>query len=133
MSGETTAAATATAAPRRLDAFSLRDHVVDEYPSYVRGFINIADERVRAVVDEALSSGRLWPDPWLQINPKFTVGASIGDLAGEGTVHPGCAELFATPRQDGQREPFQLYHHQVEGIRAAAPGANYVMTAANED
>ena len=32
-------------------------------------FSNIADERVRSVVDEALSSERLWPDPWVQINP----------------------------------------------------------------
>ena len=80
----------------RLDAFALRDEVVREYRSYVEGFINIADDRVRSVVDEALSSERLWPEPWVQINPRICGGASrvVGALDGrqrnaEQPHHPG--------------------------------------------
>jgi superfamily II DNA/RNA helicase len=123
-----TAEAATAAGPGRLDAFALRDDAVAEYREYVRGFINISDDHVRDVVDEALDSGRLWPDPWVQINPKFSAGASVVDLADEGTVHSSCVELFSTPDSQGQRTPLQLYRHQVDGIRAAAHGANYVMT-----
>jgi len=80
----------------RLDAFALRDEVVREYRSYVEGFIHIADDRVRGVVDEALSSERLWPDPWVQSNPKFSPGASVADLVADGRRH------FLQPRPKAQ-------------------------------
>ncbi len=112
----------------RLDAFALREQVVGEYRSYVEGFINIADEHVRGVVEDALSSERLWPDPWVQVNPKFSPGASVAELVEDGTLAAGCAELFSRPTAEGGREPFQLFRHQVEGIQAAAAGDHYVMT-----
>ncbi|QBI18883.1 DEAD/DEAH box helicase [Egibacter rhizosphaerae] len=128
MSVEVDAAAARQRVSSRLDAFALRDEVVREYRSYVEGFINIADERVRDVVEEALSSERLWPDPWVQINPKFSPGASVADLVADGTLDEACEQLFARETSNGGREPFQLYRHQVEGIRAAAAGDHFVMT-----
>ena len=54
-----------------MDVFKLRDHVVDEYKSYVESFVNIADERIDAYVQEQLDSGELWPQAVLQLNPAY--------------------------------------------------------------
>ena len=113
----------------RLDAFKLRDEAVGEYRSYVESFVNVADPRVRAEVEQTFDDGRLWPDPWIQINPKFSVGAKVTDLAAaSGLLHDGCSDVFSARHDDGSATPFSFYHHQVEAFEAAEARDNYVMT-----
>ena len=57
-----------------LDVFELRDAVIGDYEAFVKGFLNIRDDRIQAVVEETLADGLLWPEPWLSLNPKFTSG-----------------------------------------------------------
>lgn len=117
-----------------MDVFELRKHLVDDYSSYVRSFIKIKDDRVRSVVEEYFDAGRLWPEPRIQLNPSFERGASIPDLVAEGLLHPECERIFRRGkkrRPDGtfdQGDPIQLHKHQEDAIRAAATGANYVLT-----
>ena len=113
----------------RLDAFALRDEAIEDYRSYVESFVNIADPTVRAEVERTFDSGDLWPDSWIQINPKFSVGASVDELTGSaGLLDQGCVDISSARHDDGSSTAFSLYHHQVEALRAAQARDNYVMT-----
>jgi superfamily II DNA/RNA helicase/very-short-patch-repair endonuclease len=108
----------------RLDAFALRGEVIDTYRDYVQGFIKIADPRVAGEVDAALTSGSLWPEPWVQINPTYKLEADTRQLVDEGLFDPDALDAFS----DDAGEPWRFYTHQVEAFRRAEAGRPYVMT-----
>ncbi|MEZ4218985.1 MAG: DEAD/DEAH box helicase, partial [Myxococcota bacterium] len=113
-----------------MDVFSLRDRIVGEFGQYVRSFIEIADDRIRSVVDGALDAGLLWPDPLIQINPAFAPGGTVEELVDEGVLHEECSRVFRIGKEqagDVGRE-LRLHRHQADAIRIARKGANYVLT-----
>jgi ATP-dependent helicase YprA (DUF1998 family) len=112
-----------------LDVFELRDTVVGEYRQFVTGFLNVRDERVREAVESALDGGRLWPDPYVSLNPKFAAGRRVDELVADDVLHPTAAQIFRVKDAHGRPGPsFGLYRHQVDAIDAARRGANYVLT-----
>ncbi len=54
-----------------MNAFEIRRQLVDDYSTYIRSFIHIRDLEINRCVQEALTSGLLWPDPLIQLNPAF--------------------------------------------------------------
>lgn len=108
----------------RLDAFELRDDVVNAYREYVEGFIRIRDARVREEVDRSFEAGEPWPDPWVQINPTYRSDADVDRLIEEGTFSPEIRPVFTAP--DGRG--WKFYAHQVAAFERAAAGRSYVMT-----
>lgn len=54
-----------------MDVFSLREELIGDYSRFARSFTTILAEDLRRGVDEAYSSGRYWPDPLIQINPRY--------------------------------------------------------------
>lgn len=65
-----------------MDVFELRDTVIGEYRQFVTGYLNVRDERIRDALESALDAGRLWPDPYVSLNPKFAAGRRVDELAG---------------------------------------------------
>ncbi len=130
-----------------LDVFHLRDQLVEEYREYVESFIRIKDERIRETVEGAIDGGLLWPAPLVQLNPTFEPAETVDELVADGTLHPECARIFrvgkggaepsasgaesgggiATPN-GGAGRLLRFHRHQVDAIRAARTGANYVLT-----
>jgi len=46
-----------------MSIFDLRQSVIDEYSKYVQSFLSIADDRIRAFIEESLLKNHvLWPD-----------------------------------------------------------------------
>ncbi len=114
-----------------MDVFRLRDRIVcEDYASYTGSFIEIADERIRREVEENFSSGLLWPDPLLQLNPAFASGGDIDELVRRGELHPLCGDIFRLDKcaENPGGRLLTLHRHQAEAIRVAASGANYVLT-----
>jgi hypothetical protein len=66
-----------------VDAFGVLDDVLRDYESFVAGFLNIQDDRVREKVQNEIDDGLLWPQPWLPLNPAFEPSAP------ESTQPPG--------------------------------------------
>ena len=110
-----------------MDIFKLHSDIISDYASFVKGFINIADEQINKKVQKELNSGALWPAPLLQLSPAFESGTSIAEFVKHGVLHPKCAELFCLGKGTDRR-PLPLYRHQAEAIRAASRGENYVLT-----
>jgi len=111
-----------------MDAFLLREEIVNQYKSYVQSFINIRDKRIEHEVDMTVERGLLWPDPLIQINPKFQTGESITDFIEQGILEPECRKIFAMKKENHLPRPLTLYRHQSEAIKIAHRGENYVLT-----
>ena len=107
-----------------MDVFALRERVVNDYKSYIESFVRIRDKRINGFVQEQFSSGMLWPDPILQLNPAYENGPTLDDLAAKGVILPGTAKFFR--RSDGG--PIRLYKHQHEAIEIARKNEPYVVT-----
>jgi hypothetical protein len=73
-----------------VDVFALRQHLVDDCSEYIRSFLDIAEPRVRGLVDRHLAEGLLWPHPLIQLNPAFEPGETIEQLVGQDIIHDGC-------------------------------------------
>ncbi len=106
------------------DVFRLRRDVVEDYASYVRGFMAIRDGRIAECVSRALDTGALWPEPLIQVNPAFESGATVSALCQEGLLHQDCDRIF---RRNSRT--FSLYRHQEEAIRRVVSGGNVVLTS----
>jgi superfamily II DNA or RNA helicase len=103
-----------------MNVFDLHDHVVNDYASYIKSFINIADQAISNKVHAALSEGTLWPDPLLQFNPAYEQVGSVEEIAGTGLLHSAMPNIF---------KGHTLYRHQLEAIRLGIAGKDFVVTS----
>jgi hypothetical protein len=109
-----------------MDIFGIHQDVVDDYRRYVKSFLTIADDRLRAEVeDKLLKQGGVCPDALVQLNPGFERGRSVVELVSDGLLHPLCAEIFRDP----QGHSIGLYRHQEEAILRACQGLPFVVTS----
>lgn len=103
-----------------MNVFQTHSRIVSDYATYIRSFLNLADPKIRAVVEGELEQGKLWPEPLLQFNPSFEKGGSLDDLANDGTLHPDIRDIF---------KGYSLYRHQVDAIRLGTAGKDFIVTS----
>ena len=103
-----------------MDIFKTHAQIVDDYATYIRSFLKISDEAIRAKVEDELGKGKLWPQPLLQFNPSFEMFGRLDDLTAKGTLHPDLRDIF---------KGYQLYRHQVEAIQLGTAGKDFVVTS----
>lgn len=112
-----------------MDAFGVLDEVLDDYESFVKGFLDIKDEQIRAKVETEIEGGLLWPEPWLALNPAFESGGTVGDLAEKGVLHPEAVNIFrARTEQDAAGRPIAFHRHQTDAFEIANRRESYVLT-----
>src|SRR4051794_32612040 len=99
-----------------MDVFALRNHLVDDYRHYVESFLTVRDERVRDAIAQELDAGLLWPEPRVQINPRFAPGGSIADLAQDAILANECKRIFRIGKSEADPvgEELRLHRHQRE-------------------
>jgi hypothetical protein len=101
-----------------MDVFSLRQSLIDQYSSFARSFTTIRADDIRTQVEREYESGRFWPEPLVQINPRFEPGKTVAQLVDEGMLSPTCRELFH----------ISLYRHQEYALALARAGKSYAVT-----
>lgn len=112
-----------------MNVFELRNHLIEDYSSYISSFIHIRDPKIRSYVDEQIESGLLWPESLVQLNPAFEPGHWVDELVDEGLLHPTCKSIFRRKtEEDPYGNPFRFHKHQEDAIRTAQSGKNYVLT-----
>ena len=98
--------------------FNVHRRLLGDYRDFVHSFIQIADDRARAFVEQALlEEERLWPEPLLQLSPSYRKVATVNELAKCGIIHPETARIFEA---EDNEKLFALYQHQVEAIERAS-------------
>jgi ATP-dependent helicase YprA (DUF1998 family)/very-short-patch-repair endonuclease len=112
-----------------VNVFELNRHLIYDYSSYIRSFIQIRDDKISKHVEKSLEEGLLWPEPLIQLNPSFESGEWIDELVDNSMLSPECRKIFRI-KKDRHEEgrPLRLYRHQVDAIKAAQAGDNYVLT-----
>jgi Lhr-like helicase len=114
-----------------MDVFDLRHTLVADYERFARSFTTIAADDIRAQVDDAYASGRYWPDPLIQVNPRFMPDDTVAALAEQGAVHPQLARIFRfnDPHGTGTAgTPLGLHRHQREALSLGQAGHSFVVT-----
>jgi ATP-dependent helicase YprA (DUF1998 family) len=104
-----------------MNILSCHSQIVSDYESYIKSFLNIADEKIRTKVESELSKGKLWPDPLLQFNPSFELADKLETLTSKGLLHSSLKDFFPS----GMR----LFKHQVEAIQVGTSGRGFVVTS----
>ena len=112
-----------------MDAFGVLRDILDDYKSFVHGFLNILDPDILEKVEQEVSNGLLWPEPWLALNPAFQAGGTVSELVERGWLHPGCREIFRTrtPADPFGRE-ISFHKHQADAIEIASRRESCVLT-----
>jgi hypothetical protein len=114
---------------RAVDAFAVLSNVLDDYKSFVQGFLNIRDPEILAKVQREVDNGLMWPEPWLALNPAFEPGGSVGDLIERGLLHPDSRTIFrARTSSDSYGQEIAFHRHQVDAIETATRRESYVLT-----
>ena len=112
-----------------MNIFNYRNHLIEDYKSYIKSFISIKDDKINSYIDKELESGLLWPEPLIQLNPSFQKGKSIDQLVAENILHKDCARIFRIKNnQDDLGKLLQLHKHQEDAIRVADSKESYVLT-----
>jgi ATP-dependent helicase YprA (DUF1998 family) len=113
-----------------MNVTDLHQRLIEDYAEYTRSFLDIADPRIRALVDQHLADGLLWPHPLIQLNPAFEPGGTIDRLVEPGALHTECRRIFRRDKSEADpvgRE-LHLHRHQTEAIGVAGSGRPYVLT-----
>ncbi|MGE3728758.1 MAG: DEAD/DEAH box helicase, partial [Candidatus Sericytochromatia bacterium] len=110
--------------------FELHRNLIADYTKYVTSFIHIRDYRIQSYVTEQINQGLLWPEPLLQLNPRFEESPrKMHQLVSDKTLHSECAKIFQIKREDAfTGDVLRFHRHQYEAIKAAEKGVNYVLT-----
>jgi len=103
-----------------MDALNLHSKIVSGYEDYIRSFIDIHDDDIRAKVEQELSGNKLWPEPLIQFNPSFERNLSVADFVKDGVLHEEIGRVF---------HGYTLYTHQVEAITLGAKAKSFVVTS----
>jgi hypothetical protein len=112
-----------------MNVFELRNNLVDDYSSFVQGFVNIRCPNIRKAVDDELANGLLWPDPLIQLSPCFKPGESIDELVDANVLHAECKRIFRVKEhREDLGNKLRLHHHQTQAVKTARTGADYVLT-----
>lgn len=112
-----------------MDAFGVLDEVLDDYQSFVRGFLNIQDDQIRQKVDGEIEDGLLWPEPWLALNPAFESGGTTSELVEHGVLHQAAIEIFRIRKDEHDPGSELTFHrHQTEAFKVASRKESYVLT-----
>lgn len=103
-----------------MNVFDTHQRIVQDYASYIRSFVNIADEAILAVVEQEMERGKLWPEPLLQFNPAYAMAGSVEDLAARNLLHADIPKVF---------KGYSLYQHQQEAIKLGVSGKDFIVTS----
>src|SRR5690349_3555017 len=114
-----------------MDVFDLRTRLVGDYERFARSFTTIHASDIREQVDEQYRSGRFWPEPLIQLNPRFEEVETVDDLVGSGILHPDTGRVFRVGDQPGtghEGSSLKLWLHQRQAIALAARRESFVVT-----
>ena len=106
-----------------MNVFDLDRALVGDYARFARSFTQIRAPDILSQVEQIYATNRFWPEPLISINPNFERGASVADLATDGSLHPDTARVF---RVDGQ--PIRFHRHQAQAVAKATQRQSFAVT-----
>jgi superfamily II DNA/RNA helicase len=103
-----------------MQAFKNHNLIIDDYRQFLKNFLNINDERIKAKVEEELHNNSYLPEPLIQFNPSYKAGISIAELSKTEIIHSGLERILGK---------INLYYHQIEAIKKGVAGKGFIVTS----
>jgi ATP-dependent helicase YprA (DUF1998 family) len=103
-----------------MNVFETHASIIEDYASYIRSFIYIADDQIAKVVEDSLAEGRLWPQPLLHFNPAYEMVGDIDEITTSGIMHPDSRYIF---------KDYTFYRHQQEALKFGTAGKDFIVTS----
>jgi hypothetical protein len=112
------------------DRFDLDRYVVREYERFARSFTNIHAKDLKSKIADAYASNKFWPEPMIQLNPRFKSGGTVGQLVQSGDLTSGMERIFRSAEvASSSGDPsLKLHQHQLDAITLANQGKSFVVT-----
>lgn len=107
-----------------MDVFDLNKVVIADYERFARSFTKVRAGDIQGHLDQLYAGRRFWPEPLVQISPRFQSGGTISELVRNGVLAPECAQIFA----DEGGTPLTLHRHQLEATVLAHKGQSFIVT-----
>ena len=106
-----------------MTVFDLDRYVVREYERFGRSFTDIQTPDIKESVRQAYADSRFWPEPMIQLNPRFKGGGTVSELVHGGDLVSGMERLFRNSAfSSGKEDPsLRLHKHQLDAITLAKP------------
>lgn len=118
-----------------MDIFRCRARLIDEYAQFSRSFVRVAAEDLKEAVEREYARQRCWPAPLIQLNANYRLSRSVQDLARDGALHSGGANVFRVgkdPSVPGSGADLRLYRHQEQAITRAHQRRSFFVPRALE-
>ncbi len=111
-----------------MNVFEFRDKLVKDYERFTTSFVRPAAPDIRSFIDSHYANETYWPSPYLQLNPSFVPGKTIGEYVNNGVLHPKTESIFRINRGTPHEKSLKLFLHQEQAINIAAAKRSYVVT-----
>src|ERR1700730_3896617 len=95
-----------------MTVFDLDRYVLREYERFARSFTNIHATDLKSKIAEAYAGKKFWPEPMIQLNPRFKTGGTVGQLAESGDLAPGVEKIFRNIEVTSSASDTSLHLHQ---------------------
>jgi Lhr-like helicase len=113
-----------------MDVFDLNRAVIEDYERFARSFTKVRAPDINDRLGQLYAGRRFWPEPLIQISPRFKAGGSVAEFVRAGALVPRCADIFID-QQAAPDEPdrtLKLHLHQRQALNAARQGQSFVVT-----
>jgi ATP-dependent helicase YprA (DUF1998 family) len=113
-----------------MTVFDLDRYVVREYERFARSFTNIHAKDLKSKIADAYASNKFWPEPMIQLNPRFKSGGTVDQLVQSGDLTSGMERIFRSAEvTSSSGDPsLKLHQHQLDAITLANQGKSFVVT-----
>jgi hypothetical protein len=88
---------------RAMDIFRVHQELIDDYRSFTTSAIAPLDPRISQYVQDELTEGKQWPQPWLSLNPMFASWRLDRRVGHREAAAPGMLEDLSTEARPGRR------------------------------
>src|SRR6267143_3997012 len=113
---------------RCMTVFDLDRYVVREYERFARSFTDIHAGDLNTKIAGAYASNKFWPEPMIQINPRFKTGGTVGQLVKSGDLAPGIDKIFRSAEPTASADTsLHLHQHQLDAVTLANQGKSFVV------
>ena len=112
-----------------MDIFEFRNRIIEDYERFSRSFTRISAKDLQQFLQQQYDSQHFWPEPLIQLNPRFVAGRTIEQMVADNALHPECAAIFRIGKEGGNPgKTLTLHRHQEQAIEIARRGESYVLT-----
>jgi ATP-dependent helicase YprA (DUF1998 family) len=108
--------------------FELDRYVIDEYKRFARSFTTIRAPDLEKKISEEYGSGRFWPEPMIQLNPRYKINGTVAQLVTRGELAPGVEKIFRAKKPTAEDNSLSLYQHQLDALGLANLGKSSAVT-----